>query len=1035
MRIVIDMQGAQRELAQPGQLGEFSLKVAQALIGTRREHEVVLLLSDFYASTIEPLRDMFRNALGPRCFHIWYSVPCWHVPPGAPNWRLACAKLIKEAAVASLKPDVFIVPSGRAAGEADLWGIPVFPTDVSTLGVIEEGADESRLPQTGDRNASVRVAASVPVDDIWDAARRLAAARPEQVRPPFPEHKPRLAYVSPLPPERSGIADYSAALLPALGRFYDVDVVASQRKTSDPWIASNCTLRSPDWFAKNHSRYQRVVYHFGNSKFHDYMFDLLELVPGVVVLHDFFLGDIQLIREQEGLCPNAWARALYEGHGYRAAMDRFNDALLLPTLASYPANLDVLRLAKGVIVHSEHARALARDFYGSELQVECAVVPLARATPPAITRAQARAKLGISADDFVVCSVGYMNPAKLHDRILAAWRLSKLSQDTRCRLFFVGGSDGPHGAYLDAAVKAPELGGRVRITGWVDSSAYHDYLAAADLAVQLRMNSRGETSAAALDCMSHALPTIVNANGSMAELPADAVRCLPDSFTDAQLVEAMESIWQQPDVRAGLGSRALQWIERHHSPDSCAQSTAAAIERIHGAARVNGASVARELGLAAGAAADVREDDFAGLALDLARSLPRVSGQRQLLVDVSAIARTDLKTGIQRVVRALIWELVQAPPPGFRIEPVYMTNEGSSWHYRYARTWTSSLLGIPAGWADDDVAEFSAGDVLLVADFTSAYLTQAQRNGTLQAMRDAGVEVNFTVYDLLPLRMPDKFPPGTAKVHEDWFASALAAADRAVCISQAVAKEVSEQVEAIAPQRAKPLEVSWFHLGADIEQSLPTGGMLEDVAPVMAGLEARPSFLMVSTVEPRKGHAQSLAAFEKLWERGLDLNLVIVGKRGWMVDSLCTSMRDHPEAGKRLWWIEGASDEYLQKLYAACTCLIAASEGEGFGLPLIEAAQHGLPVIARDIPVFREVAGEFATYFEGSSAEALADTVERWLQLRAAGKVPAAHLMPWLTWRQSVRQLLRCLRLDGGYVQPEPTCADIPNPQTVVSPR
>ena len=61
------------------------------------------------------------------------------------------------------------------------------------------------------------------------------------------------------------------------------------------------------------------------------------------------------------------------------------------------------------------------------------------------------------------------------------------------------------------------------------------------------------------------------------------------------------------------------------------------------------------------------------------------------------------------------------------------------------------------------------------------------------------------------------------------------------------------------------------------------------------------------------------------------------------------------EIGNRLFWLEGISDEYLEKIYDAATCLIAASEGEGFGLPLIKVAQHKLPIIARDIPVFREV--------------------------------------------------------------------------------
>jgi glycosyltransferase involved in cell wall biosynthesis len=304
--------------------------------------------------------------------------------------------------------------------------------------------------------------------------------------------------------------------------------------------------------------------------------------------------------------------------------------------------------------------------------------------------------------------------------------------------------------------------------------------------------------------------------------------------------------------------------------------------------------------------------------------------------------------------------------------------------------------------------------VLLVADFTSGLFTEAQRCGLLQSVRDAGVSVSFTVYDLLPIRMPQMFPPGTGELHAQWVQAGIAAADRAVCISRAVADELSTYVESTRPPGARPLKIEWFHLGADLDGSIPTGGMPEGSAQVLVALRTCPSFLMVGTVEPRKGHAQALAGFESLWARGQDVNLVVVGKRGWMVDAVCDRMRSHPEAGQRLFWIEGASDEYLQALYGASRCLIAASEGEGFGLPLIEAAQHGLPIIARDIPVFREVAGSHASYFSGESGEALADSVQAWLHRWEAGTAPHSEGMPWLTWRQSAKRVLQCLQLDNG---------------------
>ena len=86
-----------------------------------------------------------------------------------------------------------------------------------------------------------------------------------------------------------------------------------------------------------------------------------------------------------------------------------------------------------------------------------------------------------------------------------------------------------------------------------------------------------------------------------------------------------------------------------------------------------------------------------------------------------------------------------------------------------------------------------------------------------------------------------------------------------------------------------------------------------------------------------------------------------------------------------------------------------SSEGEGFGLPLIEAAQHHIPILARSLPVFREVAGEHAYYFEGLAPEDLAAALTRWLALHQEGKAPPSSSMPWLTWDQSAQQVLDAL--------------------------
>ena len=405
------------------------------------------------------------------------------------------------------------------------------------------------------------------------------------------------------------------------------------------------------------------------------------------------------------------------------------------------------------------------------------------------------------------------------------------------------------------------------------------------------------------------------------------------------------------------------------------------------------------------------------LAQAIARSLPTKRPARQLLLDVSATCRTELKTGIERVTRALVLAFLESPPMGFRIEPVYLTDENGAWHYRYARRFTLDLLGCPPNALADDAAELEAGDVLLGLDNSGYRLIEAEAAGLFADYRNRGVSVYFTVHDLLPLRLPSYFPPGSDEAYENWLRAVLKM-DGALCVSRTVADDLRDWAGVRGPPRRRPFRIGWFHQGADIDQAMATRGLPKDADQVLAAFVARPSFLMVGTIEPRKGHMQVLDAFDQLWSQGLDINLIIAGAEGWRdlrqdmrrtIPQIVARLRSHPERGRRLFWVDGPSDEYLEKIYAASSCLIAASAGEGFGLPLTEAARHKLPIMARDIPVFREVAGGHAFYFTGEKPDALAQAVKEWLALYDQGKLPKSNAMPWMTWAQSAERLQEIL--------------------------
>ncbi len=950
--------------------------------------------------------------------------------------------------------ELFVFPSLREG-----FGLPVLEAMACGRAVI--AANNSSLPEiidfpealfdsTGSESMTAKIVEALTDETFrgrlqvhglerasqfsWDASARLAIHALEVLhaertsahhvaRPP--SQRLRLAYVSPLPPAGSGISDYSAEMLRELAEYYDIDVVVNQAEVSDPWILGHCSQRDVAWFRANHRVFDRVVYNFGNSEFHAHMFGLLADIPGVVILHDFFLsGIVAHMDVHMRLTPGNWPVELYRSHGYTAAAERFHATDTADVVWRYPANISVLQNATGIVVHSNTSRRLARRWYGPTAADGWARIPHVRSPAGSVDRARAREQLGFGVDDFVVCSFGIAGPSKFSQRLVDVCRSHGLLDHPRFHLVLVGENlAGAYGDSLQASLGTPDVDGPSGITGRVDRATYQQYLAAADVAVQLRSFTQGETSGAVLDCMNYEVATIVNACGDLADLPDDCVLKLEDDFSDQELADAMVRLRDDDDLRRSLAACGLAHVRAVHDPRACAEQVMRYVESSHLRPLNNRAHLIDEI-----ASLPDPPDDDAAL-IDVSRAIvaattPRPA-MRTIFVDISELAQHDAKTGIQRVTRNIMRWLLAEPPAGFRIEPVYAT---ATDQYRYARSFTERLLRCPDIGLPDDIIEFALGDIFLALDLQPVVVA-AQRS-FFQDLRGFGVRVVFVVYDLLPLLVPHAFVPGAVSSYSAWLDVVLES-DGALAISESVANDLRNW---ISPDTAgsRPFMIESFPLGSDLDGDLEIDSTEGSVAAapghahpsrrdattttVMREIEARSSFLMVGTIEPRKRHEQVLAAFEVLWASGVDTNLVFVGKQGWMVDSLCAALRRHPERGHRLFWLESLSDAALADVYRRSTCLIAASLSEGFGLPIIEAANHGLPVIARDIPPFREVAGDHAHYFADDNSEAFADSIRQWLRLHEAGEAPSTHDLQRVSWQQSkdrVVALLGCIEPVG----------------------
>lgn len=362
-------------------------------------------------------------------------------------------------------------------------------------------------------------------------------------------------------------------------------------------------------------------------------------------------------------------------------------------------------------------------------------------------------------------------------------------------------------------------------------------------------------------------------------------------------------------------------------------------------------------------------------------SLP--AGRPRLLLDMTSTLRSGKMTGIQRVVREIArngWLMGAGLP-------VAIHNGRLFTYYSHPQ--------IP------ETIEIEEGDVFLMLDaswnHTEEYLP------ILDRVRAKGGRSIVCLYDILPLIYPAAFPPALTQRFEEWLSRIVLPSDGVIADSRAAAESLRDYLAANGRTK-HGLPLGWWRLGADFSGAA-TGAASERARSIAGG---KPYFLSVGTIEPRKGYPVALDALDKLWDEGVDATYVIVGGKGWGMRQFERRVKHHPEFNKRLFWLDRAGDADLALLYRNARALVLASVAEGFGLPIVEAANYGAPVIATDIGVFREVAGDSARYFRLLDSESLAERMRE-----ALAKKPSPPKVAPMSWRDSASQLLHMARESG----------------------
>ncbi len=380
----------------------------------------------------------------------------------------------------------------------------------------------------------------------------------------------RIAYFSPLPPERSGIADYSRELLPHLSRHAELTLYTVSPEKIDHELRDLFELRALHRFHGEHGQYDVALYQMGNSEFHEAYYSLMMQYPGVVVLHDYYIHHFVAHMTMKDGNFAAYARELgyaFGEQGMQLAQDIRLGHRPMP-LFDVPLNNRILDVSLGLIVHSKYvAKKVRRQGFSLPLQV----VPQIVDSQPGRHRRQ---ELGLAPEDLLFASFGLITEEKQIEFSLRTFK--RLRQTTPNAHYLLVGE-----AMIDTnpekLIQALDLTDVVHQVGYVSGlSSFIDWMHTADVVINLRYPTFGETSNTALRAMAAGRPVVVFDHGWYAEIPDGAAIKVPPMDQDA-LLAAMDQLAQSSDLRRQIGQTAARYTKEVCHPSAAAEAYASAI--------------------------------------------------------------------------------------------------------------------------------------------------------------------------------------------------------------------------------------------------------------------------------------------------------------------------------------------------------------------------------------------------------------------------------------------------------------------------
>lgn len=384
---------------------------------------------------------------------------------------------------------------------------------------------------------------------------------------------------------------------------------------------------------------------------------------------------------------------------------------------------------------------------------------------------------------------------------------------------------------------------------------------------------------------------------------------------------------------------------------------------------------------------------------------------KKLLIDCSFIYTTDLNTGIQRVVRSIVNNIdeytnkndfdlvtvaflygsivrvdIDQKKEVYLSKPVGLFNKIKSKLQLYI-----SLYG--------DIENVYKDDILLMLDST----WHLENWPSIEYAKNRGAVIIGVTYDLIPILYPQYCEKDLVKSFSDWYEKTLIYFDGYIAISETVMLDIQEYI------KNKDIDINnysfnYFRLGSDFKE---IKYKLSDIREELKSLyqSNKSIYLIVSTIEPRKNHQYLFDTFKKLWKEGIDVSLVIVGKVGWMTENILEEIKSHHEYEKRLWIFNDLNDYEVSYCYKNSKALLFPSFTEGFGLPIIESLQNGLPVLASDTRIHHEVGRNMIDYFDITNTESLFNHLIDVENGKTMLKKVNIENIEVLSWKESAEEL------------------------------